>query len=111
MNTAAARLAAVRRAAVAVVATRRRSGDAASAGANIVRCAGVSIAARAGVVHVLATFNRVAGIIRAHIAIVTVGRWSARAMSARANVIGGAGVAVVAWVGIVHMHAAGGWIA
>src|SRR5262249_41947501 len=99
---------------VALVAAVAGHGAAACAGptrAGVHRGARVAVVAGNGVVRVYAAGDRAAGVVRAQVAVVAVGRGAADAGAGRAGVAGGAGVAVVARSGVVRVDAAGGAVA
>ena len=78
-----------------------------AARAGVRRRAGVAVVARRRVVRVDAAGRRVARVVRAHVAVVAVGRRAADAEAARAGVGRRAGVPVVAGGGVVRVDAAG----
>src|SRR5438309_613532 len=92
---------------VAIVAVGRRPAYACSVGTRVVCRTRVPVVAGVGVVGVHATRLGVAGVGRAHVAVVAVGRRPTHACSVGTGVVGRTRVAVVARVGGVRGYAAG----
>jgi len=112
-------IAGIVRAAVAVVAVRGRPADAGARGAHVVVRTGVPVVACRCVIREDANAS-LTRIVRAHIAVVALASLAALdaaadrrpgANSARADIATGAGVTVVAWVGVVGVLAARGGVA
>jgi len=104
-------VAGVDRAALAVVTIRRTARVADAATARVAGGAGVPVVARNGVVGEDATRCGVAGVVRADVVVVAHGRRATVAAAATASVVGGAGVPVVARVGVVRKDATRGRVA
>src|SRR5262249_37615787 len=96
----------VRRADVPVVTVGRRTADARTAAAGVVRRAGAAVVTRRGVVAVHAPCRRVAGIVRAGAAVVAGSRYAIAAplriagAEDRAGVVNGAGPTRVRGMGL-----------
>ncbi len=89
---------------VIVAAHRRRAGRAGSGRALVADCAGIAIAAREVVIAVLATRNRVTGIIGAGVVVVAVQYRARHAVARRALVGRGANTAVgIAGTGLIDV--------
>jgi hypothetical protein len=109
-HAAAGRHAEIVRAAVTIVADDCRSTNAPTARTGVICGASVAVIAGTAIVHVIAAGAGIAQIIGADIAVIATRRRSANAYPQRARVIRRAGIAVVAGIDIVHVHAAAGWI-
>ena len=90
---------------VSIIAIRRRPTDTDATRASIRSRTGVAVVAGGCVVRVDATSRRVAGIVRADVAIVAVRRRTTYTDAAGTGIRSRTGVTVIAWISIIREHA------